>query len=223
MYRSVQKRFLFVILVLVRILGVLPGQDLPFYSEPRFQRYSVEQGLYSNEILCMNQDQTGYNWVGGVAGLYRFDGNEFYHFPSEDEDIRSLQAGLIFLYLRRFGWKTLDCFSSQWIKRFGPDKWRIYPLPGWHLESPRIISLPKGLWPETSQLWRGQWRFSMDWHRPGFVSIWSEDRALPKVWSQWWTCRAQFPVGSKHKDPGTANGYLVRKVACWSFSPRISD
>ncbi|MCB0665579.1 MAG: hypothetical protein KDC80_07140 [Saprospiraceae bacterium] len=43
----------------------------------------------------MNQDQTGYNWVGGVAGLYRFDGNEFYHFPSEDEDIWSLQAGII--------------------------------------------------------------------------------------------------------------------------------
>ena len=42
-----------------------------------FQHYSVEHGLISTEILCMAEDYQGYIWVGGVGGLYRFDGHEF--------------------------------------------------------------------------------------------------------------------------------------------------
>ncbi len=42
-----------------------------------FRNYSVEQGLCSNTVWCINQDQQGYLWFGTKNGLSRFDGYNF--------------------------------------------------------------------------------------------------------------------------------------------------
>jgi signal transduction histidine kinase/ligand-binding sensor domain-containing protein len=42
-----------------------------------FNRLSIQDGLLSNNILCVWQDKTGYLWIGTENGLQRYDGYTF--------------------------------------------------------------------------------------------------------------------------------------------------
>lgn len=42
--------------------------------------FGTKDGLLSPEILCLEQDQTGYLWIGTSSGLSRFDGKKFENF-----------------------------------------------------------------------------------------------------------------------------------------------
>ncbi len=77
----------------------------------RFQHYSIEHGLISTEILCLAEDHQGYIWVGGVGGLYRFDGHEF--IPIElDSQMNTPQADAVsYIYE--------DPGNSLWISTLG--------------------------------------------------------------------------------------------------------
>ena len=77
------------------VMSQIGAQDSLIYKEAHFDRYSVAEGLYANEILCTAQDHQGYIWIGGVGGLYRFDGNEFFHFGTSESDSFSLQASIV--------------------------------------------------------------------------------------------------------------------------------
>ncbi len=44
---------------------------------PLMRRYTREDGLLSNKITALAQDQTGFIWVGTERGLVRFDGRAF--------------------------------------------------------------------------------------------------------------------------------------------------
>ena len=43
----------------------------------RFERFTIEQGLSSNRIRDINQDQLGYIWVATESGVSRYDGYDF--------------------------------------------------------------------------------------------------------------------------------------------------
>ncbi|SDB58043.1 Signal transduction histidine kinase [Flavobacteriaceae bacterium MAR_2010_188] len=50
------------------------SQEINFQE---FQRFSVTNGLPSNEITALAEDSYGFLWVGTSKGLVRFDGSEF--------------------------------------------------------------------------------------------------------------------------------------------------
>jgi len=45
-----------------------------------FQKFSSNEGLESPELLSVKQDSRGYLWVGGVNGLFKYDGNTFINY-----------------------------------------------------------------------------------------------------------------------------------------------
>ncbi len=86
-------RAITLVVVLVLILAfsgstVAQNQaNAPAYPT-RFDHWSVEQGLITDQVFALAQDDQGYMWIGTSAGLSRFDGHKFTHFtvdtsPSE--------------------------------------------------------------------------------------------------------------------------------------------
>ena len=68
------------------------------YRSSDFTLYSIENGLSSNLLTSIVQDEQGYLWIGSANGLNRFDGNQFvqYHPGKEknsipDENVRLLK------------------------------------------------------------------------------------------------------------------------------------
>src|SRR5690606_13640183 len=62
---------LFWVLLFLITAGNLSAQQI------LFRNYSVEQGLCSNTVWCISQDNQGYMWFGTKNGLSRFDGYRF--------------------------------------------------------------------------------------------------------------------------------------------------
>ncbi|HSK13607.1 MAG TPA: two-component regulator propeller domain-containing protein, partial [Phnomibacter sp.] len=52
----------------------LPAQQL------HFTKYSVNDGLVSNDIRNVYQDKTGFLWIGTMDGLSIYDGYRFTNF-----------------------------------------------------------------------------------------------------------------------------------------------
>ncbi len=49
-------------------------------QEIHARHFTMETGLPSNDIWCVEVDDKGFLWMGSVDGLYRFDGNLFHQF-----------------------------------------------------------------------------------------------------------------------------------------------
>jgi len=49
----------------------------------RFNHFTTESGLSSNLIFAMDQDSSGFLWLGTDFGLDRFDGRLFKHFRKD--------------------------------------------------------------------------------------------------------------------------------------------
>jgi ligand-binding sensor domain-containing protein len=49
-------------------------------QSPAFENVSIEQGLPSNEVYHIYQDQRGFLWLSTDNGVVRFDGRDFEHF-----------------------------------------------------------------------------------------------------------------------------------------------
>jgi signal transduction histidine kinase/CheY-like chemotaxis protein/ligand-binding sensor domain-containing protein len=50
----------------------------------QFRVFSRESGLTSPSIRCIQQDRTGFIWVGTSNGLFRYEGGRFTHFDESD-------------------------------------------------------------------------------------------------------------------------------------------
>jgi len=48
-------------------------------GEPDTRTYSDENGMTAAPVLALAQDSIGFLWIGGVGGLFRYDGHEFRH------------------------------------------------------------------------------------------------------------------------------------------------
>jgi ligand-binding sensor domain-containing protein len=57
------------------------GEGLYKYDRKLFIHYGMEQGLNSNAIYSILQDNTGNVWVGTNKGLNRFNGNKCVSIP----------------------------------------------------------------------------------------------------------------------------------------------
>lgn len=58
--------------------------NLLFAQSENEINYTVEDGLPSNNVYCVEQDDRGYMWFGTDAGLSRFDGYEFKNYSLSD-------------------------------------------------------------------------------------------------------------------------------------------
>jgi ligand-binding sensor domain-containing protein len=47
-----------------------------------FNRFSRNEGLYTNSVNCVWQDKKGFMWIGTQNGIQRFDGRKFITFRS---------------------------------------------------------------------------------------------------------------------------------------------
>lgn len=72
------------------ILNMFPlchGQDFP---ELHFDHITVKEGLSSNVVNCITEDQQGFIWIGTINGLNRYDGYRFKHYYHSNTDTNSL-------------------------------------------------------------------------------------------------------------------------------------
>jgi signal transduction histidine kinase/ligand-binding sensor domain-containing protein len=53
---------------------------------PRFEHFSIPEGLPSSSIRSITQDSTGFMWIGTLNGLSRFDGYEFINYQLDPEN-----------------------------------------------------------------------------------------------------------------------------------------
>ncbi len=75
---------------------------------PRFQHFSVEQGLSQSSAGCLAQDREGFLWIGTYDGLNRYDGYAFTPYIPVDGDVRSLSDNNIRTL-------TVDSKGTLWI------------------------------------------------------------------------------------------------------------
>jgi ligand-binding sensor domain-containing protein/signal transduction histidine kinase/DNA-binding response OmpR family regulator len=81
-----------------RLLAVMAILHL-FYSataqQTLFRNYSVLDGLSSNTVWCINQDEKGYMWFGTKNGICRFDGYQFKSYQFNKNNPNSLGNNFI--------------------------------------------------------------------------------------------------------------------------------
>lgn len=60
-----------------------------------FRHYNIENGISSNNISSILQDQKGFIWIGTDNGLSRFDGNQFTFYQKSNPLYSNLHANSI--------------------------------------------------------------------------------------------------------------------------------
>lgn len=65
---------------------LLAGAQPAFAQHPYYYTITDDNGLPSNEVYDIEQDDFGYVWVGCDAGLYRYDGFRFTQFKNKDQN-----------------------------------------------------------------------------------------------------------------------------------------
>ncbi|WP_149241727.1 sensor histidine kinase [Dyadobacter sp. 32] len=82
-----------------------------------FNRLSIGEGLLSNNVLCVWQDETGYLWIGTQSGLQRFDGISM-RTVLEDRVDQMLEDGSGRVWVRsgsRLGILNINNFSVRYV------------------------------------------------------------------------------------------------------------
>ncbi len=86
----------------------------------QFKHYGIEEGLNSNTINCIIQDEQGFIWLGTRDGLVRYDGYNFKIYSNKIDDSTSLSnntVNCIFEDSRGWLWigteTGLDCFDRN--------------------------------------------------------------------------------------------------------------
>lgn len=64
-------------------------------AQIRFEHYTVNEGLSSNYVRCLFQDNRGFIWVGTKDGLNRFDGSEFVSYYTSEKNNNSISHNTI--------------------------------------------------------------------------------------------------------------------------------
>ncbi len=81
------KKYIFLFLITCTVSG--------FAQNIGFRNYSVEDGLVSNTIWSINQDDQGYMWFGTKNGISRFDGYNFKPYQFNIGDSTSIKDNFI--------------------------------------------------------------------------------------------------------------------------------
>ncbi|GHT38052.1 hybrid sensor histidine kinase/response regulator [Bacteroidia bacterium] len=61
----------------------------------RFDKITQEDGLSSNHVLCIFQEEAGWMWIGTSLGLNRYDGYQFTLYKSDVDELGTLRGELV--------------------------------------------------------------------------------------------------------------------------------
>jgi len=76
--------------------GVLAAAGpFPPGSTPHFRHIGAEDGLVNSDVHALQQDATGYMWIGTDNGLQRYDGYRFVSYVHDPEDPASLSKNIV--------------------------------------------------------------------------------------------------------------------------------
>ncbi|MEO7398876.1 MAG: two-component regulator propeller domain-containing protein, partial [Ilumatobacteraceae bacterium] len=89
---------------------MMPASCHAQYAEKDFIHYSIRDGLTSNYISCLQQDDHGYLWIGAEIGLNRFDGHAFDQFYQDAPENFLVSSRL--LQIKSFGDHKLGFISN---------------------------------------------------------------------------------------------------------------
>ncbi len=85
------KSIFFIAFVICFSYSILFSQNARY----KFEQISVENGLSSNDILCILQDSKGFLWIGTENGLNRYDGYNIKEYKNNAEDSNSISSNHI--------------------------------------------------------------------------------------------------------------------------------
>jgi signal transduction histidine kinase/ligand-binding sensor domain-containing protein len=92
----------------------------PAREQVRFDHLTVEDGLSSDSVVTILQDDQGFMWFGTFDGLNRYDGYEFKVYRNNPQDPNSLSANLVVDIIQdqdRFIWVGT---SGGGLNRYNP-------------------------------------------------------------------------------------------------------
>lgn len=111
-----------------------------------FDHITINQGLSSNTIYSIAEDQDGFLWLGSRDGLHRYDGYEFKIFKSGPEDSLSLPSNnvqALFLHPNGDIWIGLKagglCIFERKSQRLMPSPLNGIGFPNWREVSVQTI------------------------------------------------------------------------------------
>lgn len=81
-------------------------------AQIRFESYTINEGLSSNNIRCLFQDNNGFIWIGTKDGLNRFDGSEFLNFYSTGINSNSISHNTINVIQQYDSKRLIICTSA---------------------------------------------------------------------------------------------------------------
>ncbi len=81
---------LWIAILMVTIVALTQGfgAEAPFNERFRVRRWTTEDGLPQNSVICILQSRDGYLWMGTADGVARFDGIQFRTFKEELRAVR---------------------------------------------------------------------------------------------------------------------------------------
>lgn len=86
-----------VLLAAMMLLFITPlcaQRSTAVFSNSRIENYSVNNGLLSNQVNCINFDDAGFLWIGTMYGICRFDGQ---HLTSAFNNFWNVQPVISFM------------------------------------------------------------------------------------------------------------------------------
>lgn len=97
----------FVFVLLLTIIPVSAGFAQSPDTKPEMKFQQIHEGLISNQVSAIYQDNFGFIWIGTYSGLHRYDGIEF-HIYSASSDTNSIGDNYI-------GDIYEDSYNNLWI------------------------------------------------------------------------------------------------------------
>jgi ligand-binding sensor domain-containing protein len=191
------------------ITGTACAQHAKQYS---FKHFSVSNGLASNTVSRVVQDNDGYIWMATVNGLQRYDGNSFITFKANANDKSSIPSThIVDLFLDKK--KNLWLISDQYRVGIFDTKKFAFKEVSVHLQKPfvyqpTLLELPSGelLLKEDSWLYRyaeNKNQFVPADHLFPLPSHWKPDaihwdESVKKYWILCDSGFVQFDPASRH-------------------------
>jgi ligand-binding sensor domain-containing protein len=128
--------------------------DSDYIKSLPIEQFGIGEEFDSAQILCLEQDDLGFIWIGTDRGLFRFDGHRFIHYAHQSDDDLSLHDDFvhtIFLDSKNRLWvgtnKGLHAYRSE-----SDDFWRV-PMLESESRKPRFISIRRVDETENGQLY----------------------------------------------------------------------
>ena len=126
--KGILKRFLGISILLWCFLGSFAQLN------SNITRYSTEDGLSHDGVLCITKDRDGFMWFGTFDGINRFDGHNFVVYKSRPGDTSNLLSNKIKSIVEdKIGYLWIQTFDHK-IYRFDKKKEQFAAISDGHFK-----------------------------------------------------------------------------------------